>query len=52
MGTLGAADGEGCPTAKGNSETRGVGLGRAGERTVPRIIAGEQGQVPIKGYEK
>lgn len=52
MGTLGAIDQEGCPTAKGNRETSGVGLGRAREGTVPRIIAGEQGPVPLKGCEK
>lgn len=49
--TRGCIDQKGCPTAKGNRETSGVGLGRAREGTVLRIIAGEQGPVPLKGYE-
>ena len=52
VGTLGAVGGDGCLTAKESNETRVVGLGRAGEGTVPKIIAGEQGQVAIRGYEK
>lgn len=46
-----AANREGCPTAKGSSETGYWAWGRAGEGTVCRIIAGEQGRVPIRGYE-
>lgn len=46
-----AVDREGCPTAKGSSGTGYWAWGRAGEGTVCRIIAGEQGRVPIRGYE-